>query len=193
MVSHLTTVSILRSERSLSLEEIDRMIDTNLRQLELVAEKEFKGRNFTIRDLVGSDFPGLSTNIFDETASGSTGYTTTTAGDNTAIADDTVLMIWGIQLPEAVDWDGLTVTGFRISVGASLRAQFGVGSIIQWMNTGTEIAEAQPTPAIGYLMTPIVVTSQTILKIEEYAVNDVAYTAIWQGAVAEIQGRTLEA
>lgn len=190
----LTTQSILRSERTLPLEEIDRMIDTNLNQLEQLAEKEFKGRNFTIRDLVGSDLPGNSTNIFTETSSGATGYATTTGGDNTAIADDTILMIWGIQLPNAQDWDTLIVTGFRISVGASLRAQFSVGSILQIKEAiGTAVAAPYATAPVGYLMTPIVVTSQTTLKIEEYSTTDEQYLAIWQGAVAEIQGKTLEA
>ena len=80
----------------------------------------------------------------------------------------------------------------RFTVGASLRAQIDVGSIITWMQTGTVVGE-HITVLTGYLMTPIVITSQTTLRIEEYAVNDVAYNLILLGAVAEIQGKTLEA
>ena len=54
----LTTISSLRVVNDPI--EADRLIDVALNQLESVAESHFNGRNFTIRDLIPLDAPGLS-------------------------------------------------------------------------------------------------------------------------------------
>lgn len=185
----LTTQSILRTD--LPLEESNDMVNQALAELENIAKKEFDGRAFTIRDLVPSDLPGFTNEEFVETSGSDNAYATTTGGDDTAIADDTVLMIWGISIITPVV--SPIITTLRISVGAALRAQLNVYGLWQIINTGSAAGEVS-VPKIGYLLTPIGVTSRQKLKIEEFTITaTTAYIPVYHGATAEINGKTIEA
>ena len=185
----LTTQSILRVD--VPPQEQDRMIDSYLAQLERTAEQEFKEGNFTIRDLVPSDLPGYTNEEFTETSGSDNAYATTTGGDGTAIADDTILMIWGLQIFTTATSPIITV--FRFTVGASLRSQVNLYPLWPVSNTGTAVGDVF-FPKMGMLMTPIIVTKQQILKIEEFTIEaTTAYIPLFHGAVAEKQGKTLEA
>lgn len=186
----LTTQSILRID--MPGDEIDRLVNSALNQLEILGEREFGGRNFTIRDLVPSDLPGFTNEEFVETSGSDNAYADTTGGDGTAIADDTILMIWGIAIiTPAVS---PIVTVFRFTVGASLRAQVSLYPLWHNINSGTAVGDDLGPLKIGYLMTPIGITKQTNLTIQEFTIEaTTAYRPVFIGATAEVQGRTIEA
>ena len=187
----LTTVSSLRVISD--PQEADRLYDVALNQLEAISEGHFSGRNFTIRDLVPSDFPGNSNNQWTESAGGTDNtYDTTAAGNGSAIADDTVLCIYGVTFPTPYTAATLTVTALRFTVGASLRAQVDLHEIVTLEQGGTGAGEAV-APKKGFMVTPIIITSQQTLKIEEYGTASGTYEMFFHGFVAEIQGKTLEA
>lgn len=186
----LTTQSILRID--LPEQEVDDLVTRALNQLEEIAEGEFSGRAFTFRDLVASDFPGFTNNEWLETSGTDNTYTTTTGADGTAIADDTILAIWAISIitPRITP----VVTVFRITAGASLRAQVSLYDLWSVINTGTPAGEVSGQVKKGYLMTPVFITKQTNLTIESFNIEaSVAYRPVFHGATAEIQGRTIEA
>jgi len=188
----LTTISSLRVINEPS--EADRLVDVALNQLEAVAEDHFSGRNFTIRDLVPSDMPGNSNNEWTEASGGSDNeYATTTAGSAAAIADDTVMLIYGVTFPTAYATTALPVTTLRFTVGASLRAQVDLHEIVTLITGGTA-AGGPLSPRKGFLMSPLIITSQQVLKIEEYVTATTGtYQMYFHGFIAEIQGKTLEA
>ena len=187
----LTTISSLRVINEPS--EADRLVDVALNQLEAVAEDHFSGRNFTIRDLVPSDMPGNSNNQWTEVEGGTDNtYDTTTAGSGAAIADDTVLLLYGVTFPTPYTSATITVTALRFTVGASLRAQVDLHEIVTLEQGGTGAGEGV-NPKKGFLMTPLIITSQQTLKIEEYGTASGTYEMFFHGFVAEIQGKTIEA
>ena len=193
----LTTISSLRVVNDPL--EADRLIDVALNQLEAVAEDHFNGRNFTIRDLIPLDTPGLSlyttaTDANEWTDSSGTDNTwdDTTLWDGTPIADDTVMEIYGISIPGVTAVAAPVVTALRFTVGASLRAQVDLYKILQF-DVG-ETSNTTGSNLIGYLMTPIIVTSSQNVKIQQRVVTASAtHTIIFHGFVAEVQGKTLEA
>ena len=187
----LTTISSLRVIEEPS--EADRLVDVALNQLEAVSEDHFNGRNFTIRDLVGSDFPNSSNNEWAEASGSADEYATTALANGTAIADDTVLLIYGMTMPTPTTTVGPIITALRFTVGASLRAQVSLAEI-QTMITGGTAAGGPLSPRKGFLSTPIIITSQQTLKIEEWTVTATTnYQLHFHGFVAEIQGKTIEA
>jgi len=187
----LTTISSLRVINEPS--EADRLVDVALNQLEAVSEDHFSGRNYTIRDLVGSDFPNSSNNEWAETSGTADQYDTQALANGTAIADDTVMLIYGLTMPTSTTTVAPIITALRFTVGASLRAQISL-SEIQTMLTGGTAAGGPLSAQKGFLMTPLIITSQQTLKIEEWTVTaTTAYQLHFHGFVAEIQGKTLEA
>jgi len=184
----LTTISSLRIAHD--PQEADRLYDVALNQVEAVAESHFSGRNFTIRDLVPSDMPGNSNNEWTETSGSDNEYATTTAGNASAIADDTIMCIYGITMPTATTTAAPIVSALRFTVGASLRAQIDLHEIMTFQASAAGFIESRK----GFLTTPIIITSQQTLKIEEYTTTaTTAYQMHFHGFVAEIQGKTIEA
>ena len=91
----LTTISSLRVVNDPS--EADRLIDVALNQVEAIAEDHFAGRNFTIRDLIALDAPSSPTaNEWTDSSGTDNTWDDTTLWDGTAIADDTVMCIYGV-------------------------------------------------------------------------------------------------
>ena len=196
----LTTISSLRVVNDPL--EADRLIDVALNQLEAVAESHFNGRNFTIRDLIPLDTPGLSlyttatdANEWTDSTGSDNTWDDTTLWDGTPIADDTVMEIYGISCPLPTTTAAPNVTALRFTVGASLRAQVDLYKILQFQSPDTaEAAHTTGSELIGYLMTPIIVTSSQNVKIQQRVVTASAtHQIIFHGFVAEVQGKTLEA
>ena len=186
----LTTISSLRVIHD--PQEADRLYDVAVNQTEAIAESHFSGRNFTIRDLVPSDMPGNSNNEWTETSGSDNEYATTTAGSGSAIADDTIICIYGLTMPTATATSAAIISTLRFTVGASLRAQVDLHEIITLEQGGTGAGEAVAARK-GFMVTPIVITAQQTLKIEEYGTASGTYEMFFHGFVAEIQGKTLEA
>jgi len=187
----LTTISSLRVIHD--PQEADRLYDVALNQVEAVGEDHFNGRNFTIRDLVPSDMPGNSNNEWTETSGSDNAYATTTAGNGSAIADDTVLCLYGVTFPTPTSTAAPLVTTLRFTVGASLRAQLDLHEILTFEQGGTGAGEPVSGKK-GFFVTPIIITSLQTLKIEEYTTTaTTAYQMHFHGFVAEIQGKTIEA
>jgi len=196
----LTTISSLRVVNDPL--EADRLIDVALNQLEAVAESHFNGRNFTIRDLIPLDAPGLSlyatatdANEWTDSTGSDNTWDDTTLWDGTPIADDTVMLLYGVSVPLPTTTAAPNVTALRFTVGASLRAQVDLYKILNFQSPDT--AEASLTTGstlIGYLMAPIIITSSQNVKIQQRVVTASAtHQIIFHGFVAEIQGKTLEA
>lgn len=192
----LKTISALRVD--LTPDEISQMRDENFAVLEQLAEKEFNGRDFIIRDLMPSDFPGITTEEYTETSSTDNTWTDTTAGNGGAIADDLIIMIEGLSLYDQQSTTGRTppVSAFRIDVGAARRAIFSVYPLFRGGNvaqSGTAAGGVQNVPT-GYLMTPIIATKTKTLLIQEYNITASAvYVAAWFGLAAEISGASIQA
>ena len=196
----LTTISSLRVVNDPL--EADRLVDVALNQLEAVAEDHFNGRNFTIRDLIPLDSPGLS---LYTTATDANEWTDTPGTDNTwddnalwdgtPIADDTVMLLYGFSMPLPTLPGAPSATALRITVGASLRAQVDLYKILQFIPVSIEHdALTSGSNLIGYLMTPIIVTSSQNVKIQQRIVTaGGTMHLIVHGFVAEVQGKTLEA
>ena len=196
----LTTISSLRVVNDPL--EADRLIDVALNQLEAVAESHFNGRNFTIRDLIPLDAPGLSlyatatdANEWTDSTGSDNTWDDTTLWDGTPIADDTVMLLYGVSVPLPTTTAAPNVTALRFTVGASLRAQVDLYKILNFQSPDT--AEASLTTGstlIGYLMSPIIITSSQNVKVQQRVVTASAtHQIIFHGFVAEVQGKTLEA
>ena len=196
----LTTISSLRVVNDPL--EADRLIDVALNQLEAVAESHFNGRNFTIRDLIPLDAPGLSlyatatdANEWTDSTGSDNTWDDTTLWDGTPISDDTVMEIYGVSVPLPTTTAAPNVTALRFTVGASLRAQVDLYKILNFQSPDT--AEASLTTGstlIGYLMSPIIITSSQNVKVQQRVVTASAtHQIIFHGFVAEVQGKTLEA
>ena len=190
----LTTISSLRVVNDPM--EADRLIDVALNQLEAIADGHFNGRNFTIRDLIPMDAPSSPTaNEWTDATGTDNTWDTMTLWDGTAISDDTVMVIYGISLPLSTITSAPNITALRFTVGASLRAQVDLYKILHF---GTpDVAEAgllTGGDATGYLMTPLIITSQQTVKVEQRVVTASAtHQVIFHGFIAEIQGKTIEA
>ena len=190
----LTTISSLRVVNDPI--EADRLIDVALNQLESIADGHFNGRNFTIRDLIPMDAPSSPTaNEWTDATGTDNTWDTMTLWDGTAISDDTVMVIYGISIPLSTITSAPNITALRFTVGASLRSQVDLYKILHF---GTpDVAEAgllTGGDATGYLMTPLIITSQQTVKVEQRVVTASAtHQVIFHGFIAEIQGKTIEA
>ena len=196
----LTTISSLRVVNDPL--EADRLIDVALNQLEAVAESHFNGRNFTIRDLIPLDAPGLSlyatatdANEWTDSTGSDNTWDDTTLWDGTPISDDTVMLLYGVSVPLPTTTAAPNVTALRFTVGASLRAQVDLYKILNFQSPDTgETALTTGSTLIGYLMSPIIITSSQNVKIQQRVVTASAtHQIIFHGFVAEVQGKTLEA
>jgi len=196
----LTTISSLRVVNDPI--EADRLIDVALNQLEAVAESHFNGRNFTIRDLIPLDAPGLSlyatatdANEWTDSTGSDNTWDDTTLWDGTPISDDTVMEIYGVSVPLPTTTAAPNVTALRFTVGASLRAQVDLYKILNFQNPDTgESNLTTGSTLIGYLMSPIIITSSQNVKVQQRVVTASAtHQIIFHGFVAEVQGKTLEA
>ena len=196
----LTTISSLRVVNDPI--EADRLIDVALNQLESVAESHFNGRNFTIRDLSHLDAPGLSlyatatdANEWTDSTGSDNTWDDTTLWDGTPISDDTVMEIYGVSVPLPTTTAAPNVTALRFTVGASLRAQVDLYKILNFQNPDTgESNLTTGSTLIGYLMSPIIITSSQNVKVQQRVVTASAtHQIIFHGFVAEVQGKTLEA
>ena len=190
----LTTISSLRVVNDPS--EADRLIDVALNQLEAVAEDHFSGRNFTIRDLIASDAPSSPTAIeWTDTPGTDDTWDTNTLWDGTAIADDTVMLIYGFSMPLPTLPGAPSATALRITVGASLRAQVDLYKILQFVPVSIEHdALTSGSNLVGYMVTPMIVTSQQTVTIAQRIVTaGGTMHLVVHGFVAEVQGKTLEA
>jgi len=190
----LTTISSLRVVNDPA--EADRLIDVALNQVEAVAEGHFSGRNFTIRDLIPMDAPSSpSANEWTDSTGTDNTWDDTTLWDGTAIADDTVMCIYGVSIPLSTTTAAPNITALRFTIGASLRAQVDLYKILHF---GTpDIAEAGHTrgsDGTGYLVSPLIITSNQTVKVQQRVVTASAtHEVIFHGFVAEIQGKTIEA
>lgn len=190
----LTTISSLRVVNDPM--EADRLIDVALNQLEAIADGHFNGRNFTIRDLIPMDAPSSPTaNEWTDATGTDNTWDTMTLWDGTAISDDTVMVIYGISIPLSTITSAPNITALRFTVGASLRSQVDLYKILHF---GTpDVAEAGLLTGgsdTGYLMAPIIITSQQTVKVEQRVVTASAtHQVIFHGFIAEIQGKTIEA
>ena len=190
----LTTISSLRVVNDPG--EADRLIDVALNQLEAVAEDHFSGRNFTIRDLIASDAPSSPTAIeWTDTPGTDNTWDTNTLWDGTAIADDTVMLIYGFSMPLPTLPGAPSATALRITVGASLRAQVDLYKILQFVPVSIEHdALTSGSNLVGYMVTPMIVTSQQTVTIAQRIVTaGGTMHLVVHGFVAEIQGKTIEA
>ena len=190
----LTTISSLRVVNDPA--EADRLIDVALNQVEAVAEGHFSGRNFTIRDLIPLDAPSSPTaNEWTDSTGTDNTWDDTTLWDGTAIADDTVMCIYGVSVPLVTTTAAPNVTALRFTVGASLRAQVDLYKVLNFFSPDN--AEAQLTTGsstVGYLISPLIITSQQTVKVQQRVVTASAtHEVIFHGFVAEIQGKTIEA
>ena len=190
----LTTISSLRVVNDPG--EADRLIDVALNQLEAVAEDHFNGRNYTIRDLLPLDAPSSPTaNEWTDTPGTDNTWDTNTLWDGTAISDDTVMLLYGFSMPLPTTTAAPSATALRITVGASLRAQVDLYKILQFVPVSIEHdALTSGSNLVGYMVTPMIITSQQTLTIAQRIVTaGGTMHLVVHGFVAEVQGKTLEA
>ena len=190
----LTTISSLRVVNEPS--EADRLIDVALNQLEAISDTHFSGRNYTIRDLIPLDAPSSPTaNEWTDTPGTDNTWDDNTLWDGTAISDDTVMLLYGFSMPLPTTTAAPSATALRITVGASLRAQLDLYKILNFQSPNVDEAiHTTGSDLIGYLMTPLIITSSQNVKIQQRIVTaGGTIHLIVHGFVAEVQGKTLEA
>ena len=183
----LVTESMLRT--GLSPQQADALIEAAKAQLEQESLGAFGARDFTFREMLPSDLPGYTNEEWLETSGGDNAWSTTTGGDGTAIADDTILCIYGVSIiTPAVS---PIISALRFTVGASLRAQFSVYNIWPIINGGTAVGDNLRVP-VGYLASPIIIHKQTTLTIAEYTIEaTTAYRMVLHGVTAEVKGKSI--
>ena len=186
-MGELVTESMLRT--NLSPQQVDALIESVKAQLEDEARGAFKERDFTFRELMPSDLPGYTNEEWLETSGTDNTWAVTTGGDGTAIADDTILLIYGVSiLTPAVS---PIISGLRFTVGASLRAQFSVYNIWPIISSGTAAGSVVPVK-VGYLAAPIIIHKQTTLTIYEAVLEaTTAYRMVLHGITAEVKGKSI--
>lgn len=198
----VTAVSVLWNYKTMRIERVEAIRRAALLQLASVTRTALPGVDLIIRDLRPSDLSGPTTDVYAETSTAqAVGYATTSAGDDTAIADETFLAIWGVRLhtaqtseTAAATFQALIppITGLRISVGSSVVAiwdLYRIMTVISMDNVEACVFE----PVLGITEMPIIVTQNTKLKIEEYGSRTVAdpYEISYEGAVCEKAGKNI--
>ena len=193
----IKTVSVLRNMQELKPERIDGIVNTSMALLARAALADLQG-SVIIRDLLPSDLPGYSTNLYTETSGTAIDWATTTGGDDTQIADDTTIAIWGVRLmtpatseTAATAFQDLTppITALRISVGSSKVALWNLYQIMS-VHVDDLSGDAAHNPMGGIVESPIIITKRQKLKIEGYSATTAAdpYNYHFFGAVAEKAG-----
>ena len=152
--------------------------------------------------MIPLDAPGLSlyatatdANEWTDSTGSDNTWDDTTLWDGTPIADDTVMLLYGVSVPLPTTTAAPNVTALRFTVGASLRAQVDLYKILNFQSPDTgETALTTGSTLIGYLMSPIIITSSQNVKVQQRVVTASAtHQIIFHGFVAEVQGKTLEA
>ncbi len=198
----LKAVSLLRPMSELSNVRGQAIIDATLFSLAVKFHGDVGG-NFVIRDMMPQDGPALSTQVWGvEVSSGSVAYATTSAWDNTAIADNTYLALWGVKMatPASTESGASTypttlepvVSAFKITLGQAVVALWNLYPIVHVMQP--DMAESSVfIPQTGLAESPLIVTKEQIVHIQEYSSIATAdqYNAWWLGATAEPVGRNL--
>ena len=180
----LTTVSVLKIVEDPN--EASRLYESALEMLQEVAEQEFSGNKYIIRDLVPSDMPGLTNNEWTEVTVAQGAYSTTTMGNGTGIADDTVMLIYAISSPTVDVRNTPDITAMRFTIGAALRAQINLYDILTY--------DGNLPPVMGYFMTPLIITKNQNVTIDEYPITSAqTHQKVLYGFVAEKAGKLLEA
>ena len=180
----LTTVSVLKIVEDPN--EAQRLYESSIDELQRVAEEEFHGNKYIIRDLVPSDMPGITNNGWVETSGVVNTYATMTMGDGTSIADDTVMLIYAISSPTIDSIAAPDITTMRFTVGAALRAQVNLYDILLYNGNHKE--------RMAYFMTPLIITKNQNVTIEEFVVtSNEAHQKVLYGLIAEKAGKLIEA
>lgn len=198
----VAALSVLHNYKTMRVERVEGIRNAALRRLAEVAHADMPGVDLIIRDLRPSDLSGYTTDIYAETTTAAAaGYANTAGGDNTVIADETFLAIWGVRLHTAQSSETTATTfqdlqapisGLRISVGASVVAIWDLYRIMTVVLN--DMAESSAyEPVLGITEMPIIVRQNQALKIEEYAVRTVAdpYNFSFEGAVCEKAGKNI--
>jgi hypothetical protein len=105
------------------------------------------------------------------------------------------MCLYGISIPLATTTAAPNVTALRFTVGASLRAQVDLYKILNFQSPDVnESAHTTGSSTVGYLVSPLIITSQQTIKVQQRVVTASAtHEIIFHGFVAEIQGKTIEA
>ena len=188
----IKTISILRLERELGPERIASLIDDSLALLAETAFNIFKGADITIRDLRPTDLPVPTNEEWVDASGTDNTWDVMTMANNTAIDDNLCIVIWGVRIL-AVDVDlAPPVSLYRFTVGAAIRAMWGVTHLFSLNNAGTAAGEVHGINQGAYADSPIVVTQNQTLQIEHYTIEaSTTYRPVFLGAAAERVGRTL--
>ena len=128
----VVSASLLYNYKTMRIERVEAIRRAAQAEVARVARAAMPGVDLILRDLRPSDLSGPTTDVYAETSTAAAvGYATTSAGDDTAIADETFLAIWGVRLhtPQSSETSATTfqalippITGLRISVGSSVVA-----------------------------------------------------------------------
>ncbi len=198
----LKGVSLLRPMSELSNVKGQAIIDAALYSLAVNYHNDVGG-NFIIRDMMPMDGPALSTQVWGvEASASSVAYATTAAWDGTQIADNVYLALWGVKMatPASTETTAITyptdlepvVSAFRISLGQAQVAIWNLYPIVHVMQPDMDQA-SNFIPQTGLAESPLIVTKEQYIEIEEYSSIATAdeYNAWWLGATAEPVGRNL--
>ncbi len=146
----------------------------------------------TVRDLTGTDM-GYPTNDMTETSNGgAAAWNAMTNCNAFAVPTATVIGIYGIMLsykPDATILQ-MPITGIRIDVGGSRRAQWNIQTLDQFEHAA---GTAAYTPKAGITKSPIIVAEDITVTIYEYTrTATTVYKCVWLGVAVEKQGVTLK-
>tara|TARA_Y100000034_G_scaffold134970_2_gene205063 strand:+ start:539 stop:1066 length:528 start_codon:yes stop_codon:yes gene_type:complete len=173
----------------MTLENIHALRMSAIDQVEEVAQKAM-GMDvvLTTRDLQPADL-GYTNQEFTETSGSDNTWADTTISSK-SIADETFVAIFGIQMlvPGAIS---TVITGLRFVIGGGRVAQLSLYGI-QQNHTPDDTEATLHRPVSGYLLSPIILTQNSVLTIQEYTVTaTTAYTPVFEGVVVEREGKLI--
>lgn len=160
-----------------------------IEQVEEVAARAMgQGTTLTTRDLQPEDI-GYTNQEFTETSGTDNSWTDTDISSK-SIADETFLVIWGVQMliPGTVQ---LPISAIRFVIGGGRVAQLSLYGMQQ--PHSPDAAEAGIfRPITGMFLSPIVITQNSVLTIQEYnVIASTAYQMVFEGVAVEREGKLI--
>ena len=192
----LKTLSVFKPVSWFAPGELTTLYNRTIEKLYDVTIRQLPRKDITIRDLKPDDFPGTTDGVNDyvqETAGTADTYTASALAAGTAIADETFLALMGLAITTVeLDTASPRAAGLRIIVGGSRVAWWNMYPIIRYQSAiGTEVGGSmnKTDEMYGFALTPVIVSQNQTLEIQEASNSAAAYDWNWVGLCAEPVGR----
>jgi len=188
-MANVSTRSVIIPSDRMPVGAVHSLRMSAIEQVEDVAQRSLgQGVTLTTRDLQPADI-GYSNQQFTETSGTDNTWSDTTISAK-SIADETFLVIWGVQMiiPGIVE---LPISAIRFVIGGGRVAQLSLYGM-QQPHTPDAAEAGIFRPITGMFLSPIVITQNSVLTIQEYNVTaTTAYQMVFEGVAVEREGKLI--